>query len=207
MKQTVRIGNGAGFWGDTLDAPRLLAEAGQLDYLTLEYLAELTLSILAHQKSRNPQMGYATDFPDAVASLLPALRAQPELKIVTNAGGMNPHACARKVAEVLAGTDAGARNTADSAPYVAAMAAGDRVAAARVFLGMWGEVAEARAVLVTASLAQAPHTKRQRLSPAQGLARQGAGKPSAWPTGQRQRRRVPTSQRRGTNRRSTIRVR
>ena len=52
--KTVRIGNGCGFWGDNLDAPILLAEQGELDYLTLEYLAELTMSILALQKQRHP---------------------------------------------------------------------------------------------------------------------------------------------------------
>lgn len=98
---TIRVGNGAGFWGDNLDAPRLLAEAGQLDYLTLEYLAELTLSILAHLKSRDPPAGYVPDFLTVLQSLVPSLRSQPNLKIVTNAGGMNPHACARKAAEIL----------------------------------------------------------------------------------------------------------
>ena len=58
----VRIGNGCGFWGDNLDAPMLLAEHGRLDYLTLEYLAELTMSILAVQKAKDPTAGYATDF-------------------------------------------------------------------------------------------------------------------------------------------------
>jgi hypothetical protein len=100
--RTVRIGNGAGFWGDNLDAPRLLAEAGRLDYLTLEYLAELTMSILAHQRSRDVETGYVGDFPTVVESLLPTLRSQPELRIVTNAGGMNPAGCARRVAEILA---------------------------------------------------------------------------------------------------------
>jgi len=100
--KTIRIGNGAGFWGDNLDAPRFLAEAGRLDYLTLEYLAELTMSILAHQKARNPQEGFVTDFPEVIESLIPALKSQPELKIVTNAGGMNPTGCAREAAEKLA---------------------------------------------------------------------------------------------------------
>jgi len=98
---TIRIGNAAGFWGDNLDAPRLLCESGRLDYLTLEYLAELTLSILAHQKSRDPQAGYVTDFPTVVKSLIPTLTAQPNLKIVTNAGGINPQACAAAVAQTL----------------------------------------------------------------------------------------------------------
>ncbi|MES2790695.1 MAG: acyclic terpene utilization AtuA family protein [Planctomycetota bacterium] len=102
MSRVLRIGNGAGFWGDNLDAPRLLAESGQLDYLTLEYLAELTLSILAHLKSRNPDAGFVTDFPTVLSSLLPALQSQPQLKVVTNGGGMNPTACARAVSSILA---------------------------------------------------------------------------------------------------------
>jgi len=98
----LRIGNAAGFLGDNLDAPRLLAESGKLDYLTLEYLAELTLSILARSREKNPQAGYAGDFIDVLASLVPALKDQPKLKIVTNAGGMNPASCARAAASVLA---------------------------------------------------------------------------------------------------------
>src|SRR5256886_13691200 len=92
--ETVRIGNGCGFWGDKVDAPVLLARDGRLDYLTLEYLAELTMSILALQKQRDPQAGFATDFLDVLERLSPLLKDQPRLKIVTNAGGMNPAACA-----------------------------------------------------------------------------------------------------------------
>jgi hypothetical protein len=99
--KTVRIGNGCGFWGDNLDAPVLLAEHGRLDYLTLEYLAELTMSILALQKQRDPAAGYATDFLDVLERLAPVLRRQPNLKIVTNAGGMNPVGCAAKARDVL----------------------------------------------------------------------------------------------------------
>jgi hypothetical protein len=100
MKQ-VRIGNGCGFWGDNLDAPRELAERGRLDYLTLEYLAELTMSILALQKQRHPEAGYAADFLDVLEQLTPILRRQPGLKIITNAGGMNPHGCAVRARTVL----------------------------------------------------------------------------------------------------------
>jgi hypothetical protein len=99
--RSVRIGNGCGFWGDSPDAPVRLAEAGRLDYLTLEYLAELTMSILALLKRRDPSAGYATDFTDLLPRLRPILDAQPNLKIITNAGGMNPMACARKTAELL----------------------------------------------------------------------------------------------------------
>jgi hypothetical protein len=97
----VRIGNGCGFWGDNLDAPVLLAEQGNLDYLTLEYLAELTMSILALQKQRQPDAGYAADFLDVLERLCPVLKAQPGLKIITNAGGMNPSACAARARAIL----------------------------------------------------------------------------------------------------------
>ncbi|HEY7428573.1 MAG TPA: acyclic terpene utilization AtuA family protein [Gemmataceae bacterium] len=97
----VRIGNGCGFWGDNLDAPRELAEHGQLDYLTLEYLAELTMSILALQKQRHPEAGYASDFLDVLGQLTPILQRQPRLKIITNAGGMNPQGCAVRARAVL----------------------------------------------------------------------------------------------------------
>ena len=68
MKELIRVGNGCGFWGDNLDAPIYLAQRGRLDYLTLEYLAELTMSILALQKQRDPASGYASDFLDVLAS-------------------------------------------------------------------------------------------------------------------------------------------
>ena len=98
----IRIGNGCGFWGDNLDAPIHLAHDGRLDYLTLEYLAELTMSILAVQKAKNPAAGFATDFLDVLGRLVPILKDQPRLKIITNAGGMNPHGCAAKARDILA---------------------------------------------------------------------------------------------------------
>src|SRR5947199_6082955 len=97
----VRIGNGCGFWGDNLDAPLSLAEHGDLDYLTLEYLAELTMSILALQKQRRPDAGFAADFLDVLERLCPLLRDRPRLRIITNAGGMNPKACAARAREIL----------------------------------------------------------------------------------------------------------
>ena len=97
----LRVGNGAGFWGDNLDAPVTLARDGALDFLTLEYLAELTLAILAHLRARNPAAGYVTDFPDLLARLVPTLRDQPGLGIVTNAGGLNAPACARACGKIL----------------------------------------------------------------------------------------------------------
>jgi hypothetical protein len=99
---SIRIGNGCGFWGDNLDAPLRLAEQGHLDYLTLEYLAELTMSILALQKQKDAHAGFATDFIDVLDRICAVLQRQPSLKIVTNAGGMNPEACAEKARQVLA---------------------------------------------------------------------------------------------------------
>jgi hypothetical protein len=101
--KTIRIGNGCGFWGDSVDAPIRLVERGQLDYLTLEYLAELTMSILAMQKQRDEQAGFATDFLDVLELLAPFLRSQPNLRVITNAGGMNPAACAANARALLDG--------------------------------------------------------------------------------------------------------
>jgi hypothetical protein len=98
---TCRIGNGAGFLGDNLDAPRLLAERGELDYLTLEYLSELTLSILARLREKDPSAGFATDLIGVLATLCPVLCAQPRLKLITNGGGMNPASCAAAAAGPL----------------------------------------------------------------------------------------------------------
>lgn len=98
---TLRIANAAGFLGDNLDAPRLLVENAQVDFLTLEYLAELTLSILARAREKDPNAGYAGDFLDVLGSLGPALLSQPQLRVITNAGGVNPIACARAAGRIL----------------------------------------------------------------------------------------------------------
>lgn len=98
---TLRVGNGAGFWGDNLDAPYLLARDGRLDVLTLEYLAELTLAILSHLRARDPSAGFVTDFPDLLTRLVPILAEQPRLKVVTNAGGLNPRSCAAVCGTIL----------------------------------------------------------------------------------------------------------
>ncbi len=103
----LRIANGAGFLGDNLDAPRRLVETATVDFLTLEYLAELTMSILARARQKDSSAGYAKDFLTVLASLCPALKSQPALKIVTNAGGMNPRACAQAAAKTLAAAGLG----------------------------------------------------------------------------------------------------
>jgi hypothetical protein len=101
MKAPIRIGNGAGFWGDNLDAPYLLARDGMLDVLTLEYLAELTLAILSHQRAREPGAGFVTDFPDTLKRMVPILQEQARLRVVTNAGGLNPRSCAIECGKIL----------------------------------------------------------------------------------------------------------
>jgi hypothetical protein len=100
-KKILAIGNGAGFWGDNLDAPFLLARDGNIDVLTLEYLAELTMAILSHLRSKDARAGFVTDFPDLVERLVPILIEKEALKIVTNAGGLNPPACATLCGRLL----------------------------------------------------------------------------------------------------------
>src|SRR5262245_52291293 len=98
--KTIRIANGQGFWGDWLEAPIQLVERGPIDYLTLDYLAEITMSILQKQKSRDPNAGYARDFLYVVERVLPKC-IENNIKIVANAGGVNPQACVAGLAEVV----------------------------------------------------------------------------------------------------------
>lgn len=92
--RTVRIGGASGFWGDSsVGAPQLVA-LGQVDYLVFDYLAELTLSILAAAKIKDPALGYATDFVTVtMKSILRDVTARG-IRIISNAGGVNPRACA-----------------------------------------------------------------------------------------------------------------
>jgi hypothetical protein len=97
--KTIRIANGQGFWGDWLEAPSQLVERGPIDYLTLDYLAEVTMSIMQKQKARDPRAGYARDFIDVMARVLPRC-VERNIKVVANAGGVNPECCAAALAEV-----------------------------------------------------------------------------------------------------------
>jgi hypothetical protein len=99
VNKIVRVASGQGFWGDWLDAPRRQVEGGPVDYLMLDYLAEVTMSILQKQKERDPAMGYARDFIGAMESVLPAV-TERGVKVIANAGGVNPVACAKAVLEV-----------------------------------------------------------------------------------------------------------
>jgi hypothetical protein len=98
----IRIANGQGFWGDWLEAPVRLVEEGPIDFLVLDYLAEITMSILQKQKQENPNLGYARDFPPLIGRLATRLRERG-IKVIANAGGVNPTACARAVMEAAPG--------------------------------------------------------------------------------------------------------
>ncbi len=98
----IRIANGQGFWGDWLEAPVRLVEQGPIDFLVLDYLAEVTMSILQKQKQDNPALGYARDFPPLIGRLARRLRER-NIKVVANAGGVNPAACAQAVLQAAPG--------------------------------------------------------------------------------------------------------
>lgn len=100
MTDLLRIGCGAGFWGDSGEAPRQLVESGQIDVLVLDYLAEITMSLLARARAKDSELGYATDFPRVIAALAPQIK-QGGIKVVTNAGGVNPQACRAALAALL----------------------------------------------------------------------------------------------------------
>ena len=99
MKEKIRVAGGQGFWGDLLTAPVEQVRRGQIDYLMLDYLAEVTMSILQKQRSRNPQMGYARDFIDLMREILPDC-VEKNIKVTANAGGVNVRGCADAVREV-----------------------------------------------------------------------------------------------------------
>ncbi len=103
MSSVVRIGNAQGFWGDRGSAAaELLARDPELDYLTLDYLAEVSLSIMAVQRDRDPSAGYARDFVEVVRSLADYFQSGGRCRIVTNAGGLNPQGCAAACVAALA---------------------------------------------------------------------------------------------------------
>lgn len=127
MKKTIRVGNGQGFWGDNLDAPVELLRGGEIDYIGMDYLAEVTLSIMMRQKARNPDLGYATDFIGFIRRVLPELKARG-VKVITNAGGLNPRACRNRIFEVarelgVAGLRVGVVEGDDLLPHLAGMIA------------------------------------------------------------------------------------
>ena len=95
----VRVAAGQGFWGDWLEAPVRQVQGGPIDYLMMDYLAEVTMSIMQKQKSRDPKFGYARDFVPLMERILPDLAAKG-IRVTSNAGGVNPRACAEAVRDV-----------------------------------------------------------------------------------------------------------
>jgi len=98
MKERVRVAGGQGFWGDLLTAPVDQVRKGPIDYLMLDYLAEVTMSILQKQRSRDPNAGYARDFVSLMKEILPDC-VEKDIKVLSNAGGVNVSGCAEAIRE------------------------------------------------------------------------------------------------------------
>ena len=102
MSRPVRVGNAHGFWGDRIEAAaEMLAVEPDLDYITLDFLAEVSMSILALQRSRDPEAGWPRDVADVIRSLIPYWRQGGRCRLITNGGGLNPGACARACQTIL----------------------------------------------------------------------------------------------------------
>ncbi|HPF70061.1 MAG TPA: DUF1446 domain-containing protein [Candidatus Krumholzibacteria bacterium] len=99
MKKIIRIGNAGGYWGDDLDAFRRQLMGGPLDYITMDFLAEITMSILRKQQLKNPELGYATDFLTQLEGTLPEI-VRRGVRVITNAGGVNPAGLGRRIRDL-----------------------------------------------------------------------------------------------------------
>lgn len=99
MKEKIKIASGQGFWGDLPNAPINQVKKGKIDYLVMDYLAEVTMSIMQKQRMRNKNYGYARDFVDVISATLDEIK-HDGVKIISNAGGVNPKACKDAILEV-----------------------------------------------------------------------------------------------------------
>ena len=100
-RHSIKIGNASGYWGDDPEALQRQVTGGMLDYISMDFLAEVTMSIMQKQKNRDPQRGYATDFVTMLKPVLAQIVAQ-KICVITNAGGVNPFACAEAIAQLAA---------------------------------------------------------------------------------------------------------
>jgi len=99
MKSQIRIASGQGFWGDLLTAPIDQVTKGPVDYLVMDYLAEVTMSILQKQKRKDARLGYAKDLIPLIEQILPTC-VERNIKIITNGGGVNPQSCSEAILAV-----------------------------------------------------------------------------------------------------------
>lgn len=99
LKEFIRIASGQGFWGDLPNAPINQVKQGPIDYLVMDYLAEVTMSIMQKQRMRNPEWGYARDFVGVIDAIMPNI-AKDGIKVISNAGGVNPNACKDEILKI-----------------------------------------------------------------------------------------------------------
>ena len=102
MSKSIRIGGASGFWGDSVVATPQLLNNNNLDFIVYDYLAEITMSIMARARAKDPEKGYAIDFVSSVLKLNLRQIADQKIKILSNAGGVNPEACAKAIRELVA---------------------------------------------------------------------------------------------------------
>src|SRR5882757_8599391 len=93
MSKTIRIGGASGFWGDSTENAAQLVHRGAIDFLVFDYLAEITMSLLARLRARKPELGYVPDFIESIVPLLPEIKKRG-IRVVSNGGGVNPLAAA-----------------------------------------------------------------------------------------------------------------
>ncbi len=154
--KAVRVGNAQAFWGDRSDAAtEMLSRDPDLDYLTLDYLAEVSMSILAMQRESDPEAGFARDFVDVVRSLVPYWSSGGRCRLIANAGGLNPRGCAEACRAVL--TEAGCRSlrigvvTGDDVLEIVRAAAADSSSSELCNLDTGAAISNVRDRLMTAN--------------------------------------------------------